>query len=333
MPEVAFIGHMPSARRYHDLLCAARGPDLPAPPLEDFERMVRAMAPMPISDFWFESTTGRQVVGRYIDIFFLVDEPLAVKAGLSRVRAACDEARACGARIAALGGFSSILGEMSGGGASAAHGLALTTGNTLTAAVLAAQVQVAAHGDIAVTVVGAGGDVGSGLCRILAAQGRQLVLVGRNPRPLEELESELPRARACGWDEAARTAELVVTVASTPPGAIGLDALPSGATVLDAGHPSNAAPAAHVRYAPAGKVRHARTPRTDLPVVLADCAHGETHACLAEALVLAYEERFEPYSRGRGGVHPPAAAAILALAERHGVVPAPLHFAAPTLPT
>ena len=333
MPAVAFIGHMPSAQRYHDLLCAARGSDLPAPPLDGFERMVRAMAPMPITDCLFESTNGRQVVGRYIDIFFLVDEPLAVHSGLSRVRAACDEAHACGARIAALGGFSSILGEMSGNDAGAARKPVLTTGNTLTAAVLASQVQVAGPGDLTVTVVGAAGDVGSGLCRILAAQGRRLVLVGRNPRPLEELRAELSHARTCGWNEAARAAELVVTVTSTPLAAIALDALPQGAIVLDAGHPCNAAPAAHVRYAQAGKVRHARIPRPDLPVVLADSAPGETHACLAEALVLAYEDRFEPYSQGRGGIYPPAATAILTFAEKHGVVPAPLHFAAPILST
>ena len=232
-----------------------------------------------------------------------MDEPLAVHSGLSRVRAACDEAHACGARIAALGGFSSILGEMSSNDAGAAREPVLTTGNTLTAAVLASQVQLAGPRDLTVTVVGAGGDVGSGLCRILAAQGRRLVLVGRNPRPLEELRAELSQARTCGWDEAARTAELVVTVASTRLAAIAIAALAPGAIVLDAGHPSNAAPAAHIRYAQAGKVRHARTPQPDLPIVLADCAPGETHACLAEALVLAYEDRFEPYTQGRGGIY------------------------------
>jgi hypothetical protein len=43
-------------------------------------------------------------------------------------------------------------------------------------------------------------------------------------------------------------------------------------------------------------------------------------------MTLAFEGRWEAYSVGRGGITPERAAAILALAARHGIRPAPLRW-------
>lgn len=324
--RVAFIGHLSSVDRYREVLAAARGPGHRPLDREEVERSVRALDPMPISEWSFRSLTGRVVSGCYIDMFLLVDRQMSPRSGITRVRAACREAARVGARIAALGGFSSILGEMDRASPEATEtDVAFTTGNTLTAAVIAAQVEVHAPG-AEVTVVGAAGDVGSGLCRILAARGHPLVLVGRSPGPLAALQGELPRAQLRSWAEAAPSVQVAVLVASAVEGEIDLAAVPAGALVLDAGHPANARPAGQ-RYARAGRVLHAHaSPVTDLPAVLSDFAPDESHACLAEALVLAFEERYEPYSRGRGQVRPDRAAEILALAGRHGIRPATLSF-------
>jgi fatty aldehyde-generating acyl-ACP reductase len=327
MPSVAFIGHLTSVERYQELIVAARGEDLPLPPLAEVDRLVRRLSPMPVSDWWLRSPTGIEIHGRYIDMYYVVELPLPVKSGLARVRAACDEARKCGAKIAALGGFASILGEMSGVDLSAEFQLAFTTGNTLTAAAIAQQCLDATSSRTAITVVGAAGDVGSGVCRILAAAGRRVVLVGRNPRPLETLHAELPDSTVLDWDAAAPRVEAAILVASTDQGGISMAEVPHGALVLDAGHPTNAHAAAHLRYACAGRVLHAfAPPRTDLPAVVSDCAPGETHACLAEAVVLDFERRWEPFSTGRGNIHPPRAEEMLRMAERHGIVPASLHL-------
>jgi fatty aldehyde-generating acyl-ACP reductase len=328
MPDLAFIGHLGSPAAYQAVLAAARGPDLPAPRLEDVQRLLPYLEPMPLSDAVIRTPGGREVHGRYFDLFFLVEETLRVKSGLNRVRAACAQAKSAGVRIGALGGFSSILGEMARVDVSKELGVPFTTGNTLTAATVAAQVDTAAPRHAVVTVVGAAGDVGTGVCRLLARAGRRLVLVGRNPAPLDRLCRELPTARSRRWEEAAPEVEVAVLLASAAGGSIPLDRLPAGAIVLDGGHPANACPASHIRYAQAGRVMVDLV--VDLPAVLEQhCSPGELPACLAEAVVLALEERYEPYSSGRGLIEPDRAVAILTMAARHGITPAPLRLSTP----
>jgi fatty aldehyde-generating acyl-ACP reductase len=330
-PSVAFIGHLASLERYRDVLTELRGPDLAPLSVETVEAALRSLAPMPLADFHFRSTRGREVHGRYVELWLPVDatalgDPGFVRAGLGRVRQACDEARAFGARIAALGGFSSIVGEGKLPAPSGADDLALTTGNSLTAAIVVEQLRSVAPPTTRVTVVGAAGDVGSAVCRLLAEGGRPLALVGRSPRPLQELARELKGSEILELAAALRGAEVLVLVASTAPGALAFDGLASGAVVLDVGHPPNASARAGVRYATAGRIVHAHPPLTDLGPALVAGAPGENHACLAEALVLAYEERFVPFSRGRGEIKPAQAHEILGLARRHGIEPAPLHY-------
>jgi predicted amino acid dehydrogenase len=329
MPEVGFIGHLGSAAAYRAVLDAARGADLPLLQLEDVERLLPHLEPMPVSDALVRTRAGREVRGRYFDIFFLVEGTLHVKSGLARVRAACSQARSAGVRIGALGGFSSILGEMAGVDLSRELGVPFTTGNTLTAAAIAAQVAAAVPTDAVVTVVGAAGDVGTGVCRLLARAGRRLVLVGRNPLPLDRLCRELPTARQSSWNDAAPEVEAVVLLASAAEGAISLDPLPAGAIVLDGGHPANARPTTQISYAAAGRMVLDLV--VDLPAVIEQHCHpGELPACLAEAAVLALEERFEPYSTGRGQIHPDKADGILEMAASHGITPAPLRLSIPS---
>jgi fatty aldehyde-generating acyl-ACP reductase len=323
MPDVGFIGHLGSVAAYHAVLAAARGSDLPAPRLEDLERLLPYLEPMPLADAVIRTPGGREVRGRYFDLFFLPEETLRVKSGLDRVRAACAQAKSAGVRIGALGGFSSILGEMGRADLSQELGVPFTTGNALTAATVAAQVDAAVPRDAVVTIVGAGGDVGTGVCRLLARAGRRLVLVGRNPAAIDRLCLELPGARPRRWEDAAPEVEAAVLLASATGGAITLDGLPAGAIVLDGGHPANACPTAHIGYAQAGRVILDLV--VDLPAVLEQhCRPNELPACLAEAVVLALEGRFEPYSTGRGHIQPDRAAEILAMAARHGITPAPL---------
>jgi predicted amino acid dehydrogenase len=328
MPDVGFIGHLGSAAAYRAFFEAARGPDLPALQPEDVARLLPHLEPMPVSDAVIRTPGGREVRGRYFDLFFLMEGTLQVKSGLRRVRAACAQARSAGVRIGALGGFSSILGEMARADLSRELGVPFTTGNALTAATVAAQVAAAVPPDAVVTVVGAAGDVGTGVCRLLARAGRRLVLVGRNPVPLERLCLELPTTRQSSWEDAAPQVEVAVLLASATEGAIPLDRLPIGAIVLDGGHPANARPSAHISYAYAGRMVLDLT--VDMPAAVEQHCHpGELPACLAEAAVLALEERFEPYSTGRGHIHPDQAASILAMAARHGIMPAPLRLSMP----
>ena len=330
-PAAAFIGHQATAADYLAFLASARGADLPPLRADQVASLLRRLDPMPICDLTLRSPAGAAVQARYIDAFLVVDEEWRLAAAVHRVQAACHEAARTGARLVTLGGFSSIVGESSRLDPSRAFGVPFTTGNTLTAAIIAEQVVSVAAGRARcqITVVGAGGDVGSGVCRVLHARGFRPTLVGRRPRPLATLAAELPGSAVKSWREAAQRSDVVVLVSSAALGAIPLEDVTSSCVVLDAGHPPNANPDSHARYARSGRVLLACALETDLPALLQDYEGGELHACLAEGMALALEGRWEAYSVGRGRITPSRAAEILALAAGHGIRPGPVRFEHP----
>ncbi|MEQ1569016.1 MAG: NAD(P)-binding domain-containing protein [Myxococcota bacterium] len=319
--DVAFVGHLDGPEAYRDALTALRGDDLRPPELADVVARVPRMPPMPICTFTVSSLTGVTRRAAYVDAFLLVADGWSIPAAARKVSAACAEAVRLGARLVALGGFTSIVGELA---SLAPPGAAFTTGNTLTAAVIAAQVAACAPPEARVAVVGAAGDVGSGVARILAARGHPLLLSGRKPAPVEVLASELG-ATAGPFDALAPGADVVVLVASAARGGVSLQGVRPDARVLDAGHPPNGSGGLAPR-ARAGRIVHACPPRGGLAAFLDHAGPGRHHACLAEAEVLALEDRYEPFSVGRGGITPARAEEILAIAARHGVTPAPVEW-------
>jgi fatty aldehyde-generating acyl-ACP reductase len=326
--DVAFIGHLDDVQAYREALEALRGPDRPLLTMERVRQLIPRMQPMPICDVALRSARGFDRHGIYVDAFLLPTPTWALRTALAKVRAACRQAAETGARIGVLGGFSSIVGEQAGARLTDEFGLPFTTGNTLTAAVIATQIERAVS-DLAaptIAVVGAAGDVGSGVCRILHGKGFELLLVGRARPPLERLSAELGGQRVCSWAEAAPKADGVVLVASTMHGAISLEHVRKHTMVLDAGHPPNAQPSPGLRYAMAGRVTHRHKPVGEIPQFVEQGGAGEFHACLVEGEVLAFEQRWEAFSSGRGNIRPEQGNEILGLARRHGIEPAPLHW-------
>ena len=49
------------------------------------------------------------------------------------------------------------------------------------------------------------------------------------------------------------------------------------------------------------------------------------HGCLLEGMALALEDRFEPFSQGRGRITPECVEEIQTIAARHGIYLAPLY--------
>ena len=328
--DVAFIGHLDDVQAYRTALEALRGPDCPALTMARVRDLIPRMEPMPICDVALRSARGFDRRGIYLDAFLMPTSAWSLRAALAKVRAACRQAAATGARIGVLGGFSSIVGEQAGARLTDEFGLPFTTGNTLTAGVIATQIERAVSGLAAPTiaVVGAAGDVGSGICRILHAKGFELLLVGRAQAPLKRLSVELDGQRVCSWAEAAPQVDCAVLVASTMFGAISLERIRKHAMVLDAGHPPNARPGpGGLKYAMAGRVQHRHKPAGEIPEFIEQGgAAGEFHACLVEGEVLAFEERWEAFSSRRGSIRPEQANEIQGLARRHGIEPAPLHW-------
>jgi predicted amino acid dehydrogenase len=289
--------------------------------------------------------------GLYIDSFIPPDRLDAgcVRENLTRVRAAAAYAINAGAKLVSLGGFSSILIEGNFDQLPPRRHTVFTTGNTLTVAFIVRGIETlcALEGrdlrQSTLLVVGATGDVGSGCVRCLAPNVRRVQLSARNVERLRRLAAELEAAGvdveiATDLGQFSEPADVVVCAASLPSPSLLLDHVAPDALVCDAGYPKNLAPdaaasRATVFFGGLGQITGGLKFDPDLHGILnrhpfPDVAHG----CLLEGIALTLEGRFEPFSRGRGGITPELVAEIEAIAARHGIVLAPFFNAAGPLP-
>ena len=289
---------------------------------------------------------GRERCGAYIDTFITPDEleSHALKRMVAKVHAAIACAAREGARIGALGGFTSIVLEGAKPGAASVPtpaGLVLTTGNTLTAAFIVKGIERAAslRGSTlehdALLVIGSTGDIGSACARYLGSRVRRLLLVARNRERLERQGSAL---RAMGMDVRIAVeprallpeADLVICAASLPSPSIDLTSCRPHAVVCDAGYPMNACASprtgARARVFHGGMGRVLGGWRSDSALLdvfyhfpLSHIAHG----CMLEGMLLALDDRYEPFSQGRGCITPGRIDEIWRIALRHGFALAP----------
>src|SRR5258708_36310505 len=143
-------------------------------------------------------------------------------AAYQKIRAGCNVAKDLGAKVVGLGGFTSIVGGTQGERESEELGSAITSGNSLTAALALAQVDMLLsrlNWDLSnrtVAVVGASGDIGRACAMALAPRARQLLLVARNRAKLEEIRCAMPEnAEIPGCTETQDATHATVIVAAT----------------------------------------------------------------------------------------------------------------------
>jgi fatty aldehyde-generating acyl-ACP reductase len=341
--DFALIGHSESWSSAAAVTSALRGPERRPIPLEDLREILPWIPPRAICRVTVGSLKGHQVHGLYIDTFIPPDrlESRFLRENLTRVREAAHCAVLGGARIATLGGFSSILLEGKTNLLPPHAGVAFTTGNTLTVALIIRGIERALMlagrklSDSSVLVVGASGDVGSGCARCLAPQVKQLLVCARNPDRLRRFAAEFT---SLGGRTEADTdllrligkANVVVCAASAPNPIDLLESLPPGAIVCDAGYPKNlplslAPPGNAIFFGGLGQASAGIELDPDLlgilyPYPLRNVAHG----CLLEGVVLAMDKRFEPFSQGRGLIMPEQVEEIWQIARKHGIVLPPL---------
>src|SRR5258708_7856979 len=139
--DFALIGHQESWRAAADVLAVLRGPKhapLPDDEIKDILPWIppRAVCHVEVRSVVNAKTGGAKARGLYIDSFIPPDrlEAAYVRENLARVRGAAACAIKAGAKIASLGGFSSILIEGNFDQLPARHNTVFTTGNTLTVA-------------------------------------------------------------------------------------------------------------------------------------------------------------------------------------------------------
>jgi predicted amino acid dehydrogenase len=281
---------------------------------------------------------GRQLSGRLIFCNFLpeiISSPRKMLAAYQKIRDGCNVAKDLGAKVVGLGGFTSIVGGTQGERESEELGIAITSGNSLTAALALAQVDMLLSrldwdlSSRTVAVVGASGDIGRACAMALAPRARQLLLVARNRAKLEEIRCALPEnaeIQVCTEIQDATYASVIVAATSASQPILSEAALRRGTVVCDVGYPKN------LSYSPDPRpeVLTISGGLAKMPFALDITYYTQLpdptimYGCFSEAMVLAMSNRYESYSIGQGRITQEKMERILALAREHGFQPAPL---------
>jgi fatty aldehyde-generating acyl-ACP reductase len=342
--EFALLGHQDSWTKITQLFHSLRDPRRGLIPAETLREVVPRIPPRTVARSTFRSLpSGRTVRGVYIETFITPDEldRGCFHRNVAKVRDGIRCAVQEGARVASLGGFTSIVLEGRIAAVSGCDEIALTTGNTLTAAYIVKGIEAAAQvlgislKHSTALVVGSTGDVGSACAGYLAGRVRRLLLLARNPERLRRQEESLRRT---GVDATAATdarallpqADVVVSVASLAAPIFSAGDCRPEALVCDAGYPRNllsesgAAGGQRVFWGGMGTVLGGWRSESGLLEAFynfpAPCV---SHGCLLEGVLLALEERYERFSEGRGNITAQRIEEIWEIAQRHGFVLAP----------
>jgi fatty aldehyde-generating acyl-ACP reductase len=344
--DFALIGHQESWRAAADVLAVFRGPECTPLPDDEIRDILPWIPPRPVCHVEIASVTGTKAHGLYIDSFIppdrLADAHLLDNTARVREAAAC--AIQAGAKIASLGGFSSILIEGNFNQLPESKSTVFTTGNTLTVGFIIQGVRKMCSlegrnlGRSTLLIVGATGDVGSGCARYLARGVKRVQLHARNLERLRRLAAELEAdgvrvEMATDLRQFSTPADVVICAASLASSSLLLGAISPEAIICDAGYPKNLSPGAEmprarVFFGGLGQVLGELTFVPDFHGILNRHPFPDViHGCLLEGMALALEHRFEPFSQGRGFITPERVDEIKTIAARHGIFLAPLYNA------
>jgi fatty aldehyde-generating acyl-ACP reductase len=344
--DFALIGHQESWRAAADVLAVFRGPECTPLPDDEIRDILPWIPPRPVCHVEIASVTGTKAHGLYIDSFIppdrLADAHLLDNTARVREAAAC--AIQAGAKIASLGGFSSILIEGNFNQLPERKSTVFTTGNTLTVGFIIQGVRKMCSlegrnlGRSTLLIVGATGDVGSGCARYLARGVKRVQLHARNLERLRRLAAELEAdgvrvEMATDLRQFSTPADVVICAASLASSSLLLGAISPEAIICDAGYPKNLSPGAEmprarVFFGGLGQVLGELTFVPDFHGILNRHPFPDViHGCLLEGMALALEHRFEPFSQGRGFITPERVDEIKTIAARHGIFLAPLYNA------
>ncbi|MDQ2680914.1 MAG: shikimate dehydrogenase [Candidatus Eremiobacteraeota bacterium] len=226
-----------------------------------------------------------------------------------------------GAQVAGLGAFTAVVGD-GGLTINERSPIPVTTGNSLTIAAGvqslfrgAAEMEIDPSRSTAV-VVGATGSIGSACARLIAPRVKHLVLVARNQTRLQKfhdsIRDELPCSSSITTDigAAVRQGQLILTATSSTSDVIEPEDLQTGAVVCELSLPHDvsrrvALERPDVLVTEGGNMlvpgnphfERVREPGSEFDLNLPP---RTALACMSETMVLALEDRLEPFSLGRG---------------------------------
>ena len=217
------------------------------------EGLFRRVPPLTVSKITgIRSATGAEAEGWFVACPMTARQmvELPEKVVLDKIIQTGRKAEELGAPLLGLGAFTAVVGD-AGITVARALGIPVTTGNSYTVATALEGIEYAANllgQDLQksrIAVLGATGSIGKACARILASQGRDVELVGRDRVRLEELAAELrsaygvPAAVSTDLSESLPRADVVVAVTSAIDAVVRPEDLKRGAIVCDVSRPRN----------------------------------------------------------------------------------------------
>jgi len=342
--DFAAIGHQDSWRNITSFVNGIRGPGLDKLSCEKIREIYSFIPPRELFRVKVRSTTGAEIEGLYVETFIDPDKLSAhfVRTNLRKVVNAISRTSRLGSPITALGGFTSIVleGVLDPFTTSKAK---FTTGNTLTAAFIVKGIEKAAdqlHIDLSksnILLIGATGDIGMACTQYLKNKAGKLLLCARNTWRLEQLAMELTSEQVAleysiDPGDLLPQAQIIVSVASSSD--IQLTHCRRNVLICDAGYPRNLDHHTthhrdvHLFHGGMGQVSGGYRFNPDYSrTIYQHRVPYVIHGCISEAMVLAFEKRFENYSTEKGKITIDKMEEIYALSVKHGIHLAPFYNA------
>jgi predicted amino acid dehydrogenase len=226
-----------------------------------------------------------------------------------------------GAQVAGLGAFTAVVGD-AGITINERSPIPVTTGNSLTIAAGvqslfrgAREMEIDAASSTAV-VIGATGSIGSACARLIAPNVERIILVARNETRLRKFHEAVAGELGCASEyttdiaAAVSQAQLVLTATTSTQDVIQPHDLQAGTVVCELSLPHDVSRNVAQRrpdvlvieggnmVVPGNpRFERVREPGTEFDLNLP--AHTAL-ACMSETMILALEERLEPFTLGRG---------------------------------
>lgn len=330
--KFAIIGHHLSL----DLLCKNK-PEFQGKSLAEIKSSLAEFPPQRVTELnGVKSLTGKEIKGFGVIVNFLPEQyqELELKFVLDKIVSAIKLAKKMGAGIIVLGAANAIVGNQGLLVSKKVSGVAITTGNSYTAASVIEAVKEGAKllnialGQARVVIIGATGSIGSACSHVLSEMAESLVLVARNKHRLEELSETLSRkgkaSISYGQEKDIKRvvseADICITATSAPYALVDAKDFKSGALVCDVAVPRNVS-------LESGKLREdvliidsglikppGNLQKSDFDI---DVPAGEAPACLCEGMILLLENRLENYTLGKG-ISIEKVKEIHELGEKHG---------------
>jgi len=280
------------------------------------------------------SITGKEIDGYFVMCPLLPNQMLTMdpKFVVKRVVEAGKIAESLGVKIIGLGAYVALVGKR---GALIAKNLNIpvTAGTSYTIAIALEGIFTAAKAiglklnDARAAIIGATGTIGSICSNILAEKVRFLYLVARNKQRLSDLVYNIRNGKkniakleiSDNIKTTVCNSDIVLTSTNTPEILIELSNLKPGTIVCDISQPRNVSEEQAKRrddilVIDGGVVKPPGEVNFNFNFGLAS---GLTFACIAEAMILAFEERYESYSIG-GNITLKKVKEIFELGRKHG---------------